>query len=746
MATYNGNFSGLVEILATANLARGSLSAETALSIATSAYDRAETFAFTSTTSNTSTRRSGSNADGDSVDFTGLNLLTNYPSDAPYAEAVGSITYSRLEYQFAEGGPSVVLTGGWYKRWVDFPFMGEVRSGAVSWQGGTVTFTGVPLGRTDLAGFLGFDHEPVVGAGRMSAIRFEQDGAVLLYQGSFVADTETSSGLYVSTIEGTVTSITVTYLATTMSMTGLELQARDVLGATPLDILALGLAGNDTVDGTAGNDWLPGMGGNDTIKGGGGNDTLNGGFGDDTLSGDAGLDVLFGGAGSDTYLLTDTADEVWEFAGEGDADVARYAFTKSGRDTLDANVEQGVIVGRTGVLVGLAGNELANVLTGSSNADTLEGGAGDDSLVGNAGNDSLSGGLDNDMLLGGAGVDRLRGGAGNDLLQGGTGGDTYHFSFGDGHDLIQENDATAKVVDTLIVEAGSGNVSGGEVRFTRSIDDADDLVLTIHSGDDRSRVDTVTFDEFFASDALNARAAIEQFRFVDGNVTLTASQVIAEALKGTAGDDAIRGTSGNNGINGREGNDTIAGAAGNDTLIGHWGDDSLSGDAGADLLQGNLGADWLSGGEGNDILDGGAGADDLDGGTGNDVLLGGTGNDSLAGGDGLDTLTGGAGDDNLAGGAGADRFVLNSLTGTDTITDFESGIDKIAVNKSVFTGITTAASSTSRTVEALGPAFAYDLESGQLTYDADGAGGSDPAVVAQLQAGQALAADFLIIG
>jgi hypothetical protein len=47
---------------------------------------------------------------------------------------------------------------------------------------------------------------------------------------------------------------------------------------------------------------------------------------------------------------------------------------------------------------------------------------------------------------------------------------------------------------------------------------------------------------------------------------------------------------------------------------------------------------------------------------------------------GNDTLAGGAGSDTLMGGADADTFVFNSFSGSDLITDFASGVDKILVS------------------------------------------------------------------
>ena len=69
----------------------------------------------------------------------------------------------------------------------------------------------------------------------------------------------------------------------------------------------------------------------------------------------------------------------------------------------------------------------------------------------------------------------------------------------------------------------------------------------------------------------------------------------------------------------------------------------------------------------------------MDGGIGNDSLYGGKGDDTLLGGLGDDFLSGENGNDFLTGGAGSDRFLLSQGSGSDTILDFELGIDKFAL-------------------------------------------------------------------
>ncbi|MGF1497823.1 MAG: DUF4347 domain-containing protein [Elainellaceae cyanobacterium] len=63
---------------------------------------------------------------------------------------------------------------------------------------------------------------------------------------------------------------------------------------------------------------------------------------------------------------------------------------------------------------------------------------------------------------------------------------------------------------------------------------------------------------------------------------------------------------------------------------------------------------------------------------GDDLLQGGDGDDTLLGGQGDDLLNGGLGNDTLTGGEGADQFAIAPNSGTDTITDFEIGIDTLS--------------------------------------------------------------------
>ena len=143
---------------------------------------------------------------------------------------------------------------------------------------------------------------------------------------------------------------------------------------------------------------------------------------------------------------------------------------------------------------------------------------------------------------------------------------------------------------------------------------------------------------------------------------------VALSLTGAGGDQTIQGGSLG---------DTVLARAGDDTVFGHQGDDTLFGNRGNDTLNGGTGSDRLYGQNGNDVLNGNRGNDRLRGNDGDDILNGLRNNDHLKGGAGNDTLDGGTGKDWLFGGTGADVFVFSPTYGTDSIHDWENGIDHI---------------------------------------------------------------------
>ncbi|MGF1491426.1 MAG: alkaline phosphatase [Microcoleaceae cyanobacterium] len=152
--------------------------------------------------------------------------------------------------------------------------------------------------------------------------------------------------------------------------------------------------------------------------------------------------------------------------------------------------------------------------------------------------------------------------------------------------------------------------------------------------------------------------------------------VLPELGDGTPEDEMLIGGDTDDLIRGDIGDDTAAGGAGNDFIYGEEGDDLLRGDNNERATGGLEGGDdTISGGLGNDRIGGKGGNDDLRGDEGNDRIWGDEGDDLIDGGLGDDQLWGDSGDAE----GGADIFVLMAGAGTDTINDFEVGIDLIGL-------------------------------------------------------------------
>ena len=228
-------------------------------------------------------------------------------------------------------------------------------------------------------------------------------------------------------------------------------------------------------------------------------------------------------------------------------------------------------------------------------------------------------------------------------------------------------------------------------------------------------------------------------RYTDGNdtnETLTAATVSAAAsnandpvieddaniVNGTEGDDPlVQGDAGSQRINGLGGDDVLGGRAGADILDGGDGIDTafylfdstaieinletgtgkggqaegdvlirienIQGSNGNDRLTGNNEDNSINGFSGNDTLGGGAGDDELNGEIGDDMLNGGAGDDSLNGGIGDDTLDGGDGNDTLTGDSGNDLFRFEPGDGSDTITDFGTGNNRLLFEDGLFANL-----------------------------------------------------------
>ncbi|KZD03717.1 calcium-binding protein [Oceanibaculum pacificum] len=122
--------------------------------------------------------------------------------------------------------------------------------------------------------------------------------------------------------------------------------------------------------------------------------------------------------------------------------------------------------------------------------------------------------------------------------------------------------------------------------------------------------------------------------------------------------------------------------------IGTDGADEITATYGQHDIQTGYGNDYISllGTSVGSTVSGGNQGDTILGGAGDDVLRGGKGLDSIVGGAGNDTIYSGLGRDTLTGGDGADVFVLRGYDPNfpnavlaPTVTDFQDGVDKIAV-------------------------------------------------------------------
>jgi Ca2+-binding RTX toxin-like protein len=129
----------------------------------------------------------------------------------------------------------------------------------------------------------------------------------------------------------------------------------------------------------------------------------------------------------------------------------------------------------------------------------------------------------------------------------------------------------------------------------------------------------------------------------------------------------------------------------------------------------------LTGTKKDNTLTGSAWGDELRGGSGDDTLLGLAGDDTLAGGPGTDVLTGGL---------GADRFVFDAALkkNLDRIADFDHAADTLVLDRSIFSGFTSAGAISAAQL-AIGPAatqptqlLVYNDQTGTLSYDPDGSG------------------------
>ncbi len=479
-----------------------------------------------------------------------------------------------------------------------------------------------------------------------------------------------------------------------------------IIGFQGNDLL-LGKDGADEIQGDQGNDTIFGDTEPDIVYGGRENDLIFAGKGNDWIAGELGSDTLLGDRGNDT-ILGDTGQN-----NSQNPDNARdLIFGGDGADVINAGEGNDTIHAGKGNDIALGGKENDRIW-GELGSDTLMGGTGDDSLMGGNrdkgvidsqgrdllyggdGNDLLSGQENDDTLISGKGNDRAYGGKGNDLIFGQLGSDTLYG--GEGIDTILGDSGSSNpigdAVEQDLIFGGTGGdiIGGGNGNDTVYAGKGNDCVW---GGKDNDLVwgdignDTLTGDS--GNDTMYGGSRDFLGKDANGKDWLFGDRG-SDWLFGMESDDTIAGGKDNDNLYGGKGNDLIHGDRGDDLIYGGDGNDDLCGDDGNDTIFGDrsdnrgvpVGAngqqDCINGGAGNDLMYGNEGKDTLNGDAGNDTLFGGKDNDILFGGEGDDLLFGGSGDNTLSGGAGSDRFVLGALQGSNTILNFEVGIDKLVL-------------------------------------------------------------------
>ncbi|HEY0523198.1 MAG TPA: calcium-binding protein, partial [Stellaceae bacterium] len=368
-----------------------------------------------------------------------------------------------------------------------------------------------------------------------------------------------------------------------------------------------------------------------------------------------GASTMTGGAGNDVYYLHTGNDKVVEAAGGGTDTIITDVSC-----TLPNNVEI-LIAGQSDTDYLLIGNALSNV------------------IAGNAGDNFLDGDVGNDTLFGGEGDDTLDGGVGADRITGGGGSDTFFIQKGNGSDVITDFESTIDLVRL----GGYSFASFGALKAAMT-QSGSNVVLKLGGSE------TLTFlnhklADFVAGDFGFPDASSPSPAPVPAPAPSPASTPLSEALAGhspaatvTNASKAwvanLTGSSGNDVLDAGTGigASTMAGGAGDDVYYVHTGNDKVveAAGGGTDTVITDI-AYTLGDNVENLVASTKAGNVVLTGNTLDNVIVGGAGNDTLDGGP--------AGKDRLTGGGGSDTFVIHQkgAAGSDTITDFQAGVDQV---------------------------------------------------------------------
>ena len=422
----------------------------------------------------------------------------------------------------------------------------------------------------------------------------------------------------------------------------------------------------------------------------------------------------------DASTLTDANDSftVTLDAGQTDAD---FRFEVFGSATTDTFVKNNVGTNNNILFDAGNGNDRL-VIHGDDLGSTI-------TMIGGGGTDAIqqTGGLIDDdgydnvqgveQLIAGGLADRVNAtlgaqamASGLNTIIGGTGNDVVTFDAAfttattvdlragatGGNDSINAGMTTALITflghdtdfdanDTLVGGTSNGdevrisattNVTTADLTNTTNIETITVLDDAVFGGDTSVLIDTnfgdVNGQNFQLIDATALDSNEDFVLTATGNIHLDVNSGAGnDTITTNTGNDSIDGGAGNDVINAGSGNNVVNGDAGNDLITVGNGNDLVDGGTGDDTIFGGNGLNTLNGGDGNDEITGGVDVDVINGGAGNDEIYAGLGNNAGNG----DTLTGGAGSDTFYYVARAESST--SLSGRDTITDFQSGSDVI---------------------------------------------------------------------
>ena len=390
-------------------------------------------------------------------------------------------------------------------------------------------------------------------------------------------------------------------------------------------------------------------------------------------------------------------------AGSEDSDVAAGIRIDGGLNLLGAILNEGEINGTVNAIDATEAGDVTfvNDDDGVVNGNVLLG-AGDDVVV-DLGqiNGVVDGGAGDDVLIAGNGDNVLVGGLGNDFIEGGDGVDTADFSDQDvavnvnlganGNGTATRETGFSTSVQDVVVGASlqpTANIGDGAGFVSEAL--AGNLYYNIHTadfpgGEIRGQLEVVSDTGTGHGRVIELAGSLDASQepgptsdsAATGEATLTirfneAGEVVySSELSVTGLDEADLLTPVPGVVSAIHLHNAPAGINGpiaQDTLV----DAGATIDAGA--TTGVSGLDVIDEVFETDVL---SSIENVIGSNDGDVITGSNADNTLSGESGDDVLNGQGGDDLLLGGEGSDTFTFEGLFGSDTIGDFEVGVDRL---------------------------------------------------------------------